>query len=173
MGRNIFILKLHAHVSFEVKRIYSSTYHEGIQGRWGVTSLILNLNTRWMSVVNLTPRLLYPRGCAPQYHCRGGRIGLESIWTFWRRGKFLVHAEIQTLDLPAHILVAVLTTLSWFLKCALVGVEVKRQNTVHPLVWQLLVMQISCNACISSVSSPHFVRLWWGGNILVFISRYY
>jgi len=75
MGRNIFILKSHVSVSFEVKRIYSSTYREVIQGRWGVVSLILNLNTRWMSVVNLTPRLLYPRGYAPQYHCRGGWIG--------------------------------------------------------------------------------------------------
>lgn len=75
MGRNIFILKLHASVRFEVKRIYSSTYHEGIQGRWGVASLILNLNTRWMLVVNLTPSPLYSWGYAPQYHCRGGRIG--------------------------------------------------------------------------------------------------
>ena len=78
MGRNIFILKSlksHVNVSFEVKRIYSSAYHEGMQGRWGVTSLILNFNTWWMSVVNLTPHLLYPRGYAPQYHCWGGQIG--------------------------------------------------------------------------------------------------
>ena len=75
MGRNIFILKSHVSVNFEVKRICSSTFHKGIEGRWGVVLLILNLNTRWMSVVNLTPHLLYPRVYAPQYHCRGGWTG--------------------------------------------------------------------------------------------------
>jgi hypothetical protein len=63
-------------------------------------------------VVNLTPRTPYFRGeksPGPTEH--EAVWASESIWTLWRREKFL--AGIRTSDLLARSLVTTLTTLSW------------------------------------------------------------
>jgi len=53
-------------------------------GRRGIVPLILNLGTRWIDVVNLKPRPLYPWGKPPP----GGHWGLGEPQNFERfRGK--------------------------------------------------------------------------------------
>jgi len=41
----------------------------------GIALPILNLGTRWRSVVSFTSQALYPRGKSPSTHCMGGWVG--------------------------------------------------------------------------------------------------
>jgi hypothetical protein len=47
------------------------------RGNRGLPLLMLNLDTRWVWVVNATPRPLFPPAKFPAIHCRGGWMGLR------------------------------------------------------------------------------------------------
>jgi hypothetical protein len=47
-------------------------------GEWRFSSSFLDLSTRWWWVVNLTPRLLNPRGKSPSIRWIGGWMGLRA-----------------------------------------------------------------------------------------------
>jgi len=42
-------------------------HHENILGSGGITTSILDFNTRWRQVVSVMTQLLYARGKSPQY----------------------------------------------------------------------------------------------------------
>jgi hypothetical protein len=48
-----------------------------------------DLGTSWRSVVNFTPRLLYPRRRAPGTHSNGGWVGPRAGPEEVEKGKFL------------------------------------------------------------------------------------
>ena len=73
---------------------------------------ILNLGTRWSSVVSFTPWLLYPgEGTVVSVQKEAGWVP-EAVWTLWRRDKSHAPTQIQTPDCPAHSLVTRLAMLS-------------------------------------------------------------
>jgi hypothetical protein len=76
----------------------------------GITPLVLNLDCTWRCVDGLTSRPLTPE----ERFSRRFSWSPGSVWTFWRRGKSVALAGIQT-DFLARILVTLLTTLTLFL----------------------------------------------------------
>ena len=72
--------------------------------------LILNLGTRWWSVVNIAIRSLYPQQIRPVPIEWAVGWAPEPIWTFRRTGKSLASAGIRTTDRPGRYLAGTLTT---------------------------------------------------------------
>jgi hypothetical protein len=66
-------------------------------GRGGIAPLILNLGTRWRSVVNLTPQPLYPGERAPSTHQYEGWLSPYGCSV-----KSLNTTQIRTLGHPGH-----------------------------------------------------------------------
>jgi hypothetical protein len=48
------------------------------RGEWRYSSIVLDLSTRWRSLVSFTPMPLYSRGCRPSTHWIGGWMGFRA-----------------------------------------------------------------------------------------------
>ena len=82
------------------------------RGRSRTDLLILNINTKWRSVVASSPTHFPSREGTPQYPLTNG-LGRnkKAFWTFWRTEKSLAPVRNGTSDCPAHCLVTRLTIL--------------------------------------------------------------
>jgi hypothetical protein len=90
--------------SHPIKKVQSKAFLvqalNAYRGSRGITPLILSLGTRWMSVVNITPRPLYPQErTLLQIEYEAGWAP-EPVWTFRRGEKALVPTGIRTPDIP-------------------------------------------------------------------------
>ena len=85
-------------------------------GRRRTAPLILKLGTRWRSVVNFTPRPLYPRERKPVPTKLDAVWAPDLVWTFCKREKSLATTGIRTPDPPTGSEVAIPTTLPRLLK---------------------------------------------------------
>ena len=79
---------------YKVSKVKVPSYYRpwrSLRENWGITPLFfVNLGTRWVWVVNATPRPLYPRE-RPSTHCTGGWVGLGA--SLDRRGKSRPHRD--------------------------------------------------------------------------------
>jgi hypothetical protein len=81
-------------------------------GSKDIVTLILNLGTKWRSLVNFTLRLLYSRAktLSPGIHWIDGRVGPRAGLEVLEKKKLFVPGRNETPDRPFHRLVATLTT---------------------------------------------------------------
>jgi hypothetical protein len=88
---------------------------EAYMGSRIIAPLVLNLASRWRSVVNFISRPVYhlERTPVPTEEKVGWLRG--SVRTFWRRDKFLAHIGFRTPDIRAPSLIAIpdLNLFSW------------------------------------------------------------
>jgi hypothetical protein len=74
---------------------------------------ILNLGTRWRSVVSFTDWLIYPLESTPLPIEWKAGWARESVWTLWRREKSVASTGFRTPDRPARSSIAIPTEISW------------------------------------------------------------
>jgi hypothetical protein len=75
-------LEIQKKVKVKVKSSLCLTKHHALKTYWGnrcIVLRILDLGTRWRSVVSFTPRPLYPREGAHGTHWIGGWVGPTAI----------------------------------------------------------------------------------------------
>jgi hypothetical protein len=82
------------------------------RGSRDITSLILNLGTRWRLVVKFTPRLLHPWERNPEMHGGGDWVGLIGAMDFGRREKPFILSRIRTPNRPDRSLLTIPMKLS-------------------------------------------------------------
>ena len=85
-------------------RFFFYLRYDGYRRSKGVAPIILNLDTRWMCVVNFTRRPLYSQERTPLPTEQGVGWASELAWKFWRREKsfFFFPSGIRTPHRPAH-----------------------------------------------------------------------
>jgi len=120
---------------------------EGRRSR-GVAPLLLNLGTRWRSVVNFIPRPLYPRQrTAVPVHC-----GTGWVWSNRKRENSLAPTGMRTVDRP----VAVPSTLYRLLQSIFMNFTWWKSGDYFPVEQCFLTLttahsrgsQVSCRAHI-------------------------
>jgi hypothetical protein len=86
--------------------------------RWNscVAPLILNFGSGWWWLFSFTTRSLYPRKRIPVPIENGFAWVKEPVWTYWRRGKSLSSARIQTTLSCSIIFIKIIYLLcEWYL----------------------------------------------------------
>jgi len=138
--------RTHTHVVFPVHTM------KGHREKRGIAPLILNPGTRWGSVVNFTPRLLFYWERTPIPTEQDAGWAPEPVWSFWRRDKSPAPTGIRAPDRPARTLVS------------------SDYAAPAPVVLSDPALEHLCYDSLQLTNTTHLLHIWGGGGGTLYTS---